>query len=100
MTNSQYRWVIVAAGGLWVASRSAQCFRCLFSPAHLPGHRMVRHRRLQRHDHRLSCPGTGKYGLGHAVGSLGTPPCRTDRVGGLAAAWLWRARRHRSLNFN
>ena len=75
MTNSHYRWVIVAAGGLLGLRRDRRhVFAAGFSPADLAGHRLVGHRRVQRDDHRLSRHGLRQHGLGQPVGPLGPRP--------------------------
>ena len=52
----------------------------------LARHRMVRDRRVERHDDRVSRDGLGQHGLGQSVRPLRPAPRRADRVGHLAVS--------------
>ncbi len=70
MTNSRYRWVIVAAGGLLGCVAIGSMFSLpVLLQAHRSGHRLVGDRRVERHDHRLSRHGLRQHGLGQPLRS-------------------------------
>ena len=72
MTESPYRWVIVAAGGLLgCVAIGAHVFVAGSAAAHRPGYRLVGDRRVERDDDRLSRNGVRQHGLGHLSDRVG-----------------------------
>ena len=68
--------------------------------ADLAGYRLVGHRRIERHDHRLSGHGLRQHGLGQPVRPLGPRLVVVDRVGDAGREPVrWRARPHRCSQF-
>ena len=68
MNGSNYRWVIVAAGGLLGCVAIGGMFSLpVLLQADRARHRLVGGRHFQRHDHRLPRHGLRQHDLGHAV---------------------------------
>ena len=71
MNGSNYRWVIVAAGGLLGCVAIGGMFSLpVLLQADCARHRLVGGGHLRRHDHRLPRDGLHQHDLGHAVGQV------------------------------